>query len=546
MLKFFSQVDDTNEVQEAKVNFYQLYEEAKKKAAVEEEEPAQEESTTASGAEDVEVVRTKREEGEEADKEETAEVETATDNIAAENSEVTETKAAPVKPSGNYFYFNTGSIAPKKSQGKLVYHPYYGYIPVAAPKQGEKAMEPEAPVVAKQTYVFRPYQGYVPVAPKKEGEEAVESTEQTFEYHPYFGFVPVTAKKMEAPVMEKAAEAKKEMFVFHPYLGFMPLSQLKEADKAMYENKQFYFDPYYGFMPVPAKKAEEVMEEEEKVEQVIEKAAEAMVEEVAQEMEKVEEIAEEMKAEEVEKKEETKFYFHPYYGFIPVEKLTDEKMMRQVNMEMKYVLHPYYGFIPESKLKAMMPAQQKIAPYNPFGFKFLPYQPTVVAKKPYYYTYNPVGEQMKAMTEKVEAVPEEAEMKREKRSTVNTVVPAYQPLAYQFPASTFPLYSNPIVASTPQVLLKSNAEPDTKTLLEEQPQMPVYGVPVTQIRPTFINQPYYYAPYQITVSAKAEADNAQLPVLPQGANVAQNPLPENSFPIFPYDPAQDQPAAEAF
>jgi hypothetical protein len=226
-------------------------------------------------------------------------------------------------------------------------------------------------------------------------------------------------------------------------------------------------------------------------------------------------------------------------------------MMKQVNMEMKYLLHPYYGFIPETKLKAMMPAQQKLAPYNPFGYKFLPYQPTVVAKKPYYYTYNPVGEQMKAMTSKAEVVPEETEMKREKRDTVNTVVPAYQPLGYQFPASTFPLYSNPIVAAIPQVLLKSNAEPDTKTLLEEQPNIPVYGVPVTQIRPTFINQPYYYAPYQIanieTTNLKpSEADDAKLPVSPQGANVAQNPLPENAFPIFPYDPSQDQPAAEAF
>jgi hypothetical protein len=44
-----------------------------------------------------------------------------------------------------------------------------------------------------------------------------------------------------------------------------------------------------------------------------------------------------------------KFYFHPYYGFIPVSKLTDEKMRVGVNMEMKYVLHPYFGFVPESQ-----------------------------------------------------------------------------------------------------------------------------------------------------------------------------------------------------
>jgi hypothetical protein len=44
----------------------------------------------------------------------------------------------------------------------------------------------------------------------------------------------------------------------------------------------------------------------------------------------------------------------------------------------------------------------------------------------------------------------------------------------------------------------------------------------------------------------AEDGEIQLPVDPPGAHVANDPLPEKTFPIFPYDPEQDEPAAVAF
>ena len=582
------QVEDTNEVVEAKTNFYQLYEEAKQKAieAVDETEEAAD-NTPVSAIEkddDIEVVRTRRgdedakaeeveaEKGE-ATTEEAVKAEDAVDGDKARSNDQEEMMVEPdmkaaIKRVGNYFYFNQmnpGAVAQKKSAvnaPKLVYHPYYGYIPVAAEKKDSdmKAVDPEKEP-AKQFYIYNPYQGYIPVPQAKEGEKVSEKAEQKFEFHPYFGYIPVSDQKK---VEMKASEEKREKYVYHPYFGFMPISQLKGAEKEMKENQKFYFDPYYGFIPVAAKTEEEKMEAAEEMEKVEEEMEqmEEMIEKKVEEMDAVEkveeEIKEEMKEEMTEEKEAERFYFHPYYGFIPVSKLTDEKMRKQVNMEMKYVLHPYFGFIPESRLKAPeAKIQQKVAPYNPFGYKFLPYQPiTAAAPKNYYYTYNTIGDKMKAMTAKVEAkveakaVEEAVEMKREKRSATNPVI-------YQVPASTYPLYSSPVVASP--VLAKSNAEPDTKSLLEEQMYQPQYvysglpqqqvGAPVTQIKANFAYQPYYYVPFQYA-AAKVEAKQDEIvpnfPITPLGATVAQNALPEKDFPIFPYDPEQDKPAAVAF
>ncbi len=569
-----SQVDDTNEVVEAKANFYQLYEEAKQKAIELADEVGETTPATAIEKEDdVEVVRTRR--GDEDEKVEDAEATTeqaanADDAVDKEKARSNDQEEMMVEPDmktavnriGNYFYFNQmnpGAVAQKKATvnaPKLVFHPYYGYIPVAAEKKDVemKAAVPEKEP-AKQLYVYNPYQGYIPVPEEKEGEKVMEKTEQKFEFHPYFGYIPVSEQKN---VEMKANEEKREKYVYHPYYGFMPISQLKGAEKEMKENQKFYFDPYYGFMPVAAKTEEEKMEAAEAMEEKVEEMEE-IAEKNAEEVEAVTEvIKEEMKEEMAQEKEPERFYFHPYYGFIPVSKLTDEKMRKQVNMDMKYVLHPYFGFIPESRLKAPeTKIQQKVVPYNPFGYKFLPYQPiTAAAPKNYYYTYNTIGDKMKAMAAKVEAkidaeaAEEAVEMKREKRS-------ATDPVVYQVPASTIPLYSSPVMASP--VLAKSNVEPDTKALLEEQMYQPQYvypglpqqqvGVPVTQVKANFAYQPYYYLPFQYVapkVEAKQDDIVPNFPITPLGATVAQNALPEKDFPIFPYDPEQDKPAAVAF
>ena len=48
-------------------------------------------------------------------------------------------------------------------------------------------------------------------------------------------------------------------------------------------------------------------------------------------------------------------------------------------------------------------------------------------------------------------------------------------------------------------------------------------------------------------SSAEDAGNVHnFPVDPPGAHVANDPLPETKFPIFPYDPDQDKPAAVAF
>jgi hypothetical protein len=153
---------------------------------------------------------------------------------------------------------------------------------------------------------------------------------------------------------------------------------------------------------------------------------------------------------------------------------------------------------------------------------------------------------MKAMaTEATEPeVKTEVTESRKRRSPVY-VVPA--PLAYQYPASTFPLYSSPSLLAAPAVSkaeVKSAATPSTEDLLEPA------GAPITQIRPVFLQKPYFYAaPNPLILQQKsAVADDTAgvFPVTPLGATVAQDPLPEKDFPIFPYDPEQDKPAAVAF
>ena len=56
-----------------------------------------------------------------------------------------------------------GNMAPK-----MVFHPYYGYIPLPAGKKDAMmpSAEPEKEV-AKQAYVFHPYHGYIPGAELK-------------------------------------------------------------------------------------------------------------------------------------------------------------------------------------------------------------------------------------------------------------------------------------------------------------------------------------------------------------------------------------------
>ena len=79
---------------------------------------------------------------------------------------------------------------------KLVYHPYYGFIPAVAPKKEEvKKADAKKDAPAKMAYVFDPYYGYVPYVPKTEGEMGEKKAEQKFEFDPYFGYVPVGDKK---------------------------------------------------------------------------------------------------------------------------------------------------------------------------------------------------------------------------------------------------------------------------------------------------------------------------------------------------------------
>jgi len=156
---------------------------------------------------------------------------------------------------------------------------------------------------------------------------------------------------------------EKKVYGYHPYKGYV---QMKEDE---IEGPKYEFNPYYGFVPVPLEpKVDKMMPEEKK------KKAEQMVYhpyfgfisvEKLKEQENqqyafdpyygyipVKSLMAKSKTESpaVEKEEEKpaeKYVLHPMYGFVEESKLKNEKMRVGVNFDMKYVFNPYYGFVPE-------------------------------------------------------------------------------------------------------------------------------------------------------------------------------------------------------
>jgi hypothetical protein len=134
---------------------------------------------------------------------------------------------------GSYGYQKSPVNAPK-----LVFHPYYGFIPATPRKEEakEEVMDDvEKKAAAKMAYVFDPYYGYIPYVAKK--DEMMEKKEQQmFEYHPYYGYIPYVAKK-DGEMAKEETEMMAEKLVYHPYYGFIRMSQLKGMEKEVKENQ---------------------------------------------------------------------------------------------------------------------------------------------------------------------------------------------------------------------------------------------------------------------------------------------------------------------
>ena len=157
------------------------------------------------------------------------------------------------------------------------------------------------------------------------------------------------------------------------------------------------------------------------------------------------------------------------------------------------------------------------------------------------------------------------DLPRAKRSPL---YPTYLPQQiYQYPTSPYLIYTvlpgDSKIVQTPQ---KKSIQEQQSLLY--QPQYFYQGVPnlksgrqfpALPIQPTYFNQPSYVVPYvppgqavrsdseePITDAPQTTSETENLsnfPVVSPGAVVAQVALPEDAFPVFPYDPEQDKPAA---
>lgn len=129
---------------------------------------------------------------------------------------------------------------------------------------------------------------------------------------------------------------------------------------------------------------------------------------------------------------------------------------------------------------------------------------------------------------------EEAEPLRRKRSTGDILASPYQ------------IY--PAVSPVAQAGLQPLQAPSA---VFYQPQYYYRLFSTVQIPPPYIAQaeiePVPAETEENATTPEPEAESvSNFPFVPPGAVVAQQPLPENQFPLFPYDPEQDQPAAVQF
>lgn len=180
-------VEDTNEVTEAKTQFYSLYEEAKARALEAPDDDVE-------NAEEAIVEVSKRE---------------------AHHGPGIPPHPHPHPHPG----FRRYPLLPKADM-KYTYDQFYGFKPVEE-KEGEETMDK-----VKRYFKFVPYRGFVPVTEKTDEKKAdaepmEEKPEPLFKLIPYRGFVPVK---------EGEEESKEKLFKLHPYYGYVPVGEEPEEE----------------------------------------------------------------------------------------------------------------------------------------------------------------------------------------------------------------------------------------------------------------------------------------------------------------------------
>lgn len=326
-------VEDTNEVAEAKANFYTLFKEheAKVQEALENDDVAVAEV----GVEAVIDVR-KREAAEYDDDEAEAEVE----ETLVEKDDETKSEEKMVYAHGQLF----------GQPLQYSFHPYLGFVPNVV-ASNEKAEETKTEEEVTE-YKFVPYFGFVPaddastdeaeegddvrykfdplygfVQVKKEGGEEADAPvepmeEQEYKYVPYIGFVPLTAE-------DKESEEEIVSYKFNPFYGFVQATSEKKEEEEMYqEDLRYKFVPYYGFVPVSSDEKEQVAMEDEDVE----------VKKNVQD-------------------HHLQYVFHPYHGYLPtlVQKPQMTKMPEQL-----YTFDHMRGFVPVEPMEEETEVEEQV------------------------------------------------------------------------------------------------------------------------------------------------------------------------------------------
>merc|ERR1711884_82198 len=318
-------VEDTNEVAEAKANFYTLFKEheAKVQEALENDEAV-------------------------------AEIE----ETMVEKDDEAKSEEKMVYAHGQLF----------GQPLHYSFHPYLGFVPNVV-TSGEKADETMVEEGEVTEYKFVPYFGFVPandektddeekgddgvrykfdplygfVQVKKEGGEEVDASvepmeEQEYKYVPYIGFVPLTAE-------DKESEEEIVSYKFNPFYGFVQATPEKKEEMDL-EDVKYKFVPYYGFVPVGS--SEKTAMEDEDVEEGDKDVQDHHLQYVFHPYHGY--LPTLVQKPEVTKMPEQLFTFDKMGGFVPVEPMEEEteaeeaEEVRRKKREAQLLLYPNYNY----------------------------------------------------------------------------------------------------------------------------------------------------------------------------------------------------------
>jgi hypothetical protein len=289
-----------------------------------------------------------------------------------------------------------------------------------------------------------------------------------------------------------------------------------------------------------------------------------------------------------------KYVFHPNFGYIPTHEIPeDDDIMDEIDPDQLFELHPRHGFVPvatgNNQFDQDYPTSgnrfesnfgnnfnsfrgqqqfQTRTPFNrfnlnrPFVSGTAPESPIVIEILKQEVIPAKVDD---AIVEVKSASNEKEFLKRDRREPQYF----YQPSPYfVYNNPNVVAYPNPFVGQQlvrPQFVEQQQQSPSVFYQQQHQPQyfdnpLERQGLRPSDVlkNPTFVKP--HYTEYTLTDQMKSrrgevddevlkveEDDNVNdFPVESPGASVASEPLPESKYPLFPYDPAQDQAAAVAY